>query len=257
MITLIDGDFLLFICTHNKDKSSNLTLNSVIDSADTFIKEILTRVESNQYLGFLTASPNFRKVEYPEYKKNRTSKPLPEFFIELRNYLKDTWGFIEEPLYEADDLVNIYSHYFNGTSDTIIVSPDKDVLKLHGRHYNPIKKEFIITTIEEAIDFFWRSMIKGDSTDNISGIHGRGDKFIDKYFEENLGIGLHILVFNAYMEAYPEYKAMKEFYRNYRLLKILEKPLNEEFTYYKPILLDNDFRRIHENNPQNTEATGG
>jgi len=240
---LIDGDFLLFVCTHKKLGSPDLTLESVQNSADAFIEEILNRVEATHYLGFLTASPTFRKVEYPEYKKSRTSKPLPEFFLPLRNYLKEHWAFNEVPLYEADDLVNIYYNHFKGPEETIIVSPDKDILNLHGVHYNPLKKEIKITSLEDAEEFFWRSMIKGDSTDGIIGIHGRGDKYVNKVFATDLRrvYGPPLAVLMSYLEAYPEPKAIKEFYKNYRLLKILEKPLSEDFEFLTPIPLNNDF----------------
>lgn len=250
MIALIDGDFLLFICTHQK-RDTEINLESVINSADTFLNEILMRVEAQEYLGFLSVSPTFRKILYPEYKINRSSKPLPKFFFELRNYLENNWGFKTKSLYEADDLVNIYK---NIHKDTIVVSPDKDLLKLRGLHYNPIKKTFISTTPEEEYLYFWTSMITGDSTDGIKGIEGKGRKFAETLLSDKND--LHNLVFNEYVKHYGEVGGIENFYKNFKLLKILDAHLvtDKDTELFNPIKYD--IRRLYENNTEDNGFLG-
>jgi len=237
MITaLIDGDFLMYICSYQKANTPQNTLESVINSTDTFLQEIFKVTEATHYLGFLTGSPNFRKEISPDYKANRVKKELPEFFRDVRNHLVDNWNFIYKAPYEADDLLNMHKN-----DNTIIVSTDKDLLLLPGLHYNPVKKTFISTTPEDAEKAFWSSMITGDRSDNIKGLPGKGIRYVEALLVNNvrLELSLPALILGEYIKHYGEYSGINKFNTNYNLLKILEKPLETDsnFQYLEPIQL--------------------
>lgn len=253
MIALIDGDFLLYFCTYQKAGSPQLTPESVINSADTFLREILNTVETNEYIGFLTSPKNFRKVDNPDYKANRKKVELPEYFHILKEHLIENWDFKVRELYEADDLIGI--HYRKDSH--IIISPDKDLLMLEGMHYNPIKKCFISTEPGTAFIFFWSSMIIGDKSDNVKGIEGRGPAYTTRLLEEHLGTPVEALIFNEYIQHYGEYEGIQNFYKNYNLLKILTKPLvtDLDFELFKPNTY-NGIKRIHDTISEDSQFSG-
>ena len=66
--------------------------------------------------------------------------------------------------------------------NTIICSPDKDVLKqCIGMHYNYGKG---VHVPDEALKFLWVQVLMGDSTDNIVGIPGVGIKTAENWLKD-------------------------------------------------------------------------
>jgi DNA polymerase-1 len=125
---------------------------------------------------------NFRRKLWPNYKKNRESKPTPEFLGDVRQYIKDIYDFEEYPAIEADDIMGIYAE------DKIAVTIDKDLRGVEGWHLNPFKEdEPIYVTKEEAEEFFLIQWMSGDSTDCIPGLWRIGPKraksFLKKWGE--------------------------------------------------------------------------
>jgi len=217
---LIDGDYMLYVTCHNKAGEDIKDFSQMKDNFESYLENILANSEADGYIGFLTGK-NFRKEINPEYKSNRKGeKPL--YFSELKEYVLNKFNLIE-PL-EADDCVNICKNKIKGS---FIVSNDKDLLNLEGRHYNPQKQEWKETTKEEAERYFWTSMIAGDTTDNIKGIPGKGPKFAENVFEKypidfKFPIPLWLIVKWEYINHFGEYKGIQEFYKNYMCLKILD-----------------------------------
>lgn len=214
---LIDGDYMLYVSYHNKAGEDIKDFSQMKDNFESYLESILANSEANNYIGFLSGR-NFRKEINPDYKSNRKGeKPL--YFNELKDYVLTKFNLIE-PL-EADDCVNICKKKIEGS---FIVSNDKDLLNLEGRHYNPQKQEWKETTKEEANKYFWTSMIAGDTADNIKGIPGKGIKYAENRFIK-LGVidyPYHVLVMSDYIEHFGEYKGIQEFYKNYMCLKILD-----------------------------------
>ena len=129
--------------------------------------------------------------------------------------------------YEADDLVLSYEHQ-NPQFDCIKVSPDKDILNLCGVNFNPRKMEIKQTSLEEEQEFFWKSMICGDTVDGIKGIPKWGEKSFN-LIKETLPFGTSKMnnayyretILHCYCNVFGEYEGIKEFYKNYRSLKII------------------------------------
>ena len=141
--------------------------------ANEYLTSILTKTEATHYIGFISGSSAYRKMIYPEYKGNRKDFVKPPFFDELRDYivskyniinLKNIWN-ITPNLYETDDWVVSYARQ---TPDSIIISPDKDLLLIEGTHYDPRVNEWVTVNAELAAECFWSSMITGDASDGVN-----------------------------------------------------------------------------------------
>jgi hypothetical protein len=133
------------------------------------------------YRAFLTGKGNFRDkvATILPYKGNRDPNHKPKYFKDIREYLVDVYKAEVVEGQEADDMLGITQWSFPDKS-TVICSIDKDLKQIPGYHYNPRRQSFWYQTIDEANNFFWWQMLVGDTTDNIPGIYGIGEKKADK-----------------------------------------------------------------------------
>lgn len=138
---------------------------------------------------------NIRKrlALYPEYKAGR--KPAPEDFkiqIPLLHELLDDfgWPLYELDDYEADDIMGALSVQATAKNiETLLITSDMDMLQLVNDHvhvfalkkglsnielYSP--KSFEAKHMIRVDQFLDLKAIKGDSSDNIPGVPGIGDK---------------------------------------------------------------------------------
>jgi len=145
-----------------------------------FINDILNAVGATHYLGFVgdrKGSDTFRHklaVTKP-YKGQRKSSPhwVKYWKPIIIEYMVREWGFIELSNIEADDACAICQTHL---PDTIICSPDKDLKQVPGNHYDYKKVEFTTISEVEAAQRLYIQILTGDSTDNISGCPGVGEK---------------------------------------------------------------------------------
>lgn len=103
----------------------------------------------------------------------------PVHYHHIRNYLHLFWDGYVVIGEEADDYLGIEQcRYFNTDIDgvngvaeeTIICSIDKDLKMIPGWHYNIKTGEKEFVNAEEAMRFFWKQMLMGDTVDNIQGV---------------------------------------------------------------------------------------
>jgi 5'-3' exonuclease len=176
MQVLIDHDLVVFRCAASAENDS---LNIAIHRAEALLDELLTKTGADSYRAFLSGKSNFRKAIYPEYKANRTA-PKPVHLEALREYALDKQNAELAPdTLEADDALGI-----NQTDDTMIVSLDKDLLMVPGKHFSwEIKgkgwtkpDKFFTQDASGGMRFFFEQCLKGDTADNIKGIEKIGDK---------------------------------------------------------------------------------
>lgn len=246
-LTLFDADFLLYVCTmgnkvlddeNNPIKEDNKfvyidkSLEEVLKASNDIITTILDKTSANYFCGFLGACRSFRKDVYPDYKANRKSLEKPRYYNELKDYLYNTWKFIptKEGL-EADDAVNIVRNNLQNDYNCIIVSSDKDLIRcIKGKYLNPRDLSIIETSKVDADINFWRSMITGDTIDNIYGIPGRGKVYFDKLLEfmEDKHTHFAMEVLDRYIQHFGEEEGIEEFRKNYKCLKILDNFCNFE-----------------------------
>jgi len=219
-VAIIDADSICFIAHWNSDsKSFDKSLEDILQSTDQIISNLLITIGASKYIGFVGFGRCVkRNVVYPEYKANRKDREPLKYLTEIKNYMVDKWKFFALHGIEADDMVNSVRVKIDGS---IICAIDKDLLMLEGTHYNYKKNEWVTVSEEDAALYFWKSMIIGDSADNIKGLEGKGKFFADKLL---LNIddeqSLRIAVFEEYINHYGEYEGISKFYQNYICLKI-------------------------------------
>ena len=149
-----------------------------------------------------------RKVLYQDYKAGRV-KPGDDFYAQiplLKELIKDLgWAFIELDDYEADDIIGTLSKQADETLgddkkciyETYIISSDLDMLQIvdENTHMWRILKGFSnieqinVKEIEEKYgikksQFLDLKALKGDSSDNIPGVPGIGEKTAAKLLND-------------------------------------------------------------------------
>ncbi len=219
-----DADFIPFYVCHSKEKGPTgntieKPLDKCIEDCDNLIANINTSMGVDLFNGFITKGKCFRYAIYPAYKANRKYDSLPIYLNDVKNYMIGKYNFYGLEGLEADDLVLSYKK--QSKDEVIIVSPDKDILYLEGTHYNPRKNEFVTTTSNEADLYFYKSMMVGDTADNIKGIKGIGPVSAVKILHnKELFSSYKAVVLDKYCEVYGEEQGIINFYTNYRCLKI-------------------------------------
>tara|TARA_R100000995_G_C3482730_1_gene125066 strand:- start:2701 stop:3423 length:723 start_codon:yes stop_codon:yes gene_type:complete len=211
---LIDADSLLYF-EMNKD-----TLEEAIESLDGRIYEMMSKCETENYAGFLTIGKCFRYKEAKtrKYKGNRKHGSKPIIFYALKEHLKQVWGFEYISELEADDLVAVYSN-----ENTVICSPDKDVLyQVKGTHYNYRTAEFITTSQDEADTFLWKQMLMGDPTDGIPGIPKVGEKTAANWLNDVSVADMPRFVLEKYIEKFGMAEGICKFAETFKLIYILK-----------------------------------
>ncbi len=147
-------------------------------------------------------STSKRKALYEDYKAGRI-KPGEDFYAQiplLEELIKNLgWTFIELDNYEADDIIGTLSREADeaGDYETYIISSDLDMLQIvdDNTHMWRILKGFSkieqidIPEIEikygiKKSQFLDLKSLKGDSSDNIPGVPGIGEKTAVKLLNE-------------------------------------------------------------------------
>jgi DNA polymerase-1 len=198
-ICLIDGDVLcysacpprmgdeLFIHLDSKGRKTEKEFSEEEDrryleaSWERFKKsvpELLDRLFCNEYMMAVKGDYNFRNTVYPDYKMNRHTSdriratafvPAIRELAVIEDYAVASHGL------EADDLLRIWANECRQLGkEYIIVSIDKDLKCIPGKHYNLKHKVLEEVSEFEAMFFYYQQILQGDSTDNIPGVPGIG-----------------------------------------------------------------------------------
>jgi DNA polymerase-1 len=114
---------------------------------------------------------NYRKkLPHVEYKGNRKGTKRPMIWKVLREWFVKEYQAIWEPTLEGDDLCGLF--YEDGD---VIISQDKDMLTIPGKHYRPGKGGVTVTP-QEAEKFFYSQILTGDRVDGYYGVPRCGPK---------------------------------------------------------------------------------
>ena len=139
----------------------------------TVLNKLYDRFKLEQEIYLSPSVGNFRDrlATIKKYKGNRDGARKPTYYDELRAFLMEKYGATVASGQEADDELGI-----RATSDAgaIIVSLDKDLDQIPGRHYNWVKDDEYTIGKKEGTVNFYSQVLSGDSTDNIPGIYGLG-----------------------------------------------------------------------------------
>lgn len=123
---------------------------------------------------YLSGDGNFRDqyAVTKGYKANRENVPKPHHYQFVRSTYMG-WGAEVTPGGEADDVLGIS---LTLDPSAILATIDKDLNQIPGRHYDWDKQIRYKVGEADAHFFFMRQLLMGDSTDNVPGIPGMGEK---------------------------------------------------------------------------------
>lgn len=150
---------------------------------------------------------NWRYEFYPEYKANRQANRKPFYAYEIDQYMRKKWDVVDDPHLEADDLIAMQAYSnraalsYENDMDYVVVSIDKDLLQIPGKHWNWVKEEETEVNGMEAMRLLAVQRIHGDSTDNIKGIPGWGEKTAQAHLEQAFFPDLEDIIEDAFRTA--------------------------------------------------------
>jgi 5'-3' exonuclease len=230
---LIDADYIPYKASgvftyHDLDEKQAF---NIIDNE---FQRIFDNSKCGYYIAFLSGVNNFRKTIDVEYKVNRVKLKKPDLFKECLQYTRDQYKCYTVHNVEADDIVCSYHQQYK---NTILCSPDKDLLQSYGLHYD-IKNQKLIKVskpgrIECSLtdkkkkkvytdgDFkLWSQMLTGDPTDNIKGVPGKGKVYAFNRLKDcKSETEMKLLVIQDYIDYYGDnYK--DELFKNYNTVKM-------------------------------------
>jgi DNA polymerase-1 len=208
-IALIDADGILYAAALAGETSCDGTQLQLLDVEYVYkdclarIEKLVGEVEADDAFIILSDRRNFRYDIFPEYKANRKGGPRPLMLDDLRAMIVEeapykTW--LIEGL-EADDVCGIAAGTLMAAGrETVICSPDKDLLQIPGLVYGPRlntktggKLQVVRVTEEEGDDFHMKQTLMGDTVDGYKGCPGIGPvkarKLLEQWKAEGLTAG--------------------------------------------------------------------
>ncbi len=206
-IILVDGNNLLFRSFYATAYQGVIMKNSkgfptnALYGFINMMNKIINEEKPNYILVAFDKGKTFRHDKYADYKAGRMAMPdeLKLQFPKAKEVL-ETMGikYFEIENYEADDIIGTLSRIVDEESEFIgtIISSDKDLLQLisdevtvkllkQSGHIMMDKEEFRKTYGTDPIRMIDLKALMGDSSDNIPGVKGIGEKtainLISKY----------------------------------------------------------------------------
>jgi DNA polymerase I len=214
---LVDGDIAMYRICYTVDPLADLRV--VKNHVNTYLRSLLDRAKCSHYIGILGihGGNNVKYNIFPEYKRGRPTEKPPHWNV-VMNYMISEWGFVPISGCETDDAIAYCSLMRQTGEDCVVISSDKDLLQIPGRHFvmgvmrkGKIVREdkTIFINLTAAERQFYTQMLTGDIVDNVKTIHGIGPKTAEKLLKNcNDHLEMRIIVAKEYEKAFgDEWKA--------------------------------------------------
>lgn len=192
-LILIDGNSLInraFYAMPPLSAENGVPTQAVYGFTTMLIKLISNEKPDELAVAFDLKAPTFRHKMYDKYKANRKGMP-DELAVQLpllKNLLTAmNIAVVEKEGYEADDVIGTIAKRHNG--QTLIVTGDRDSFQLIDENISVMFNKRGITEVQlltdkNIVEFFELTpkqvidykALAGDSSDNIPGVQGIGDK---------------------------------------------------------------------------------
>lgn len=195
---LIDADGLICRAFYGAKASSRnplIVLNEMVDNIELkVLRDVLDPENAFLEFHFFTSSHNFKKDLINSYKEHRKrDEELGEFRDRVSEICTSCAHL------EADDIINIVSEVLRseGKTDIYIVSDDKDLKELYGKHLRFGRMDNIEQT-HPLINYYAR-MLAGDKEDAVPGIPKVGIATAKKLLglDYNLNLGKVFQVYKS------------------------------------------------------------
>jgi DNA polymerase-1 len=192
-IYLVDGSSYLyrsFYAVRGLQNRDGLPTNAIFGFVSMISRILKTKSPTHMAIAFDTPAPTFRHERYPEYKAHRDV--IPEDLVRQIPYIKRIVRLLGIPIVErdgveADDVIGTLSKEAvdNWRADVVLVSSDKDFFQLLSDrvHMWDTMKDVVVTPEEVKNRFGVEPPrvlevmgLMGDSSDNIPGVPGIGEK---------------------------------------------------------------------------------
>ncbi|NPU64610.1 hypothetical protein HL667_06335 [Bradyrhizobium sp. 83012] len=184
LTVLIDGDIIAYKAASVHQKTFDFgdgpvyetDLEGAIGLAENLIYTAAEKLKASSIVACLTgplmeiSARNFRKELLPTYKGNRKG-PKPVLLPSVKEYIRSTFDTKIKDGIEADDVMGIMcTHPSLIPGKKVIVSIDKDLLQVPGRHYNPDTDTKRMVSEQAGDRLFMMQTLTGDITDNYPGL---------------------------------------------------------------------------------------
>jgi DNA polymerase-1 len=196
---LIDGSsyiYRAYYAIRHLSNSQGMATNAIYGFTNMLLKVMRESQPDQLAVIFDSKGPTFRKDIYPEYKANRSA--MPEDLVPQIPYIKrvvDALNLpgIEKAGYEADDIIATLAKKFAAKGvEVTVVTGDKDMMQLVN------DRVCLLDTMKDKIsgpaEVFERfggadkvievQALSGDSSDNIPGVPGIGEKTAKALIDE-------------------------------------------------------------------------
>jgi DNA polymerase I len=202
-LLVVDGNSVMHRAFHALPllDAGGIYTNAVFGFLSMLLRVIDEEAPRYCVVAFDEHGPTFRHTEYPEYKAGRASTPeeLRSQFPLIREILSDMrLGVVSVAGYEADDILGtLAARCRDQGMGALLLTGDRDALQLVGdgvelifmrkgitetTHFRPeVVKEVFGVRPEQVTD--WKGLM-GDSSDNIPGVSGVGEKTAVKLLDE-------------------------------------------------------------------------
>ena len=237
MLAIIDADTFLYYAVHQ-----DLPYEEMRHYLDTNIKNVVKGTNCDKYLLILTnGSFRYNISKSRNYKGNRKEVVKKPEFYALREYMIQEYKAVCINNLEADDIVILLQEY--SKEKTVVASPDKDVIRqsTNSFDYNSKTWAFSKKTENEILYNVFHQMITGDSTDNIEGVHGIGDKGAQKALKVDPK-DYPTITLSLFTNKYGVQEGMLRFIESYRLIYLLRNQEDVRRELGEEIPLDKYFK---------------
>jgi 5'-3' exonuclease len=178
-----EGKKIPLVYTAEEDAEYQLTVwLRFVELVEMYLEKLYCR----DYMMAVGSQDNFRTLLYEDYKFHRKPSEVAPFVRACRKRAVEEGMAVEAVGREADDMLRIWSEECRSAGkDFIVVSIDKDLLMIPGRHYRIHKDTVVEVSEEDARRNYYEQLLKGDPTDNIPGLPKIGDVKAKRLLEQS------------------------------------------------------------------------
>ena len=187
-ILLLDGYNLLYRARSGFTRGDNPIVFNFFRS----FRALVEKFDPDKVYFVLEGAPKKRSEMFEGYKAQRTYHDKDNFQSQKKTIIRLLKSYfpievVRHPDYECDDIIAGLATQKHASDNCVIVSSDTDFLQVYESEehntkvYNPVKKKFVTPPCENYLKF---KALTGDSSDNIPGFKGIGQKRALKMSED-------------------------------------------------------------------------